>query len=231
MMARGVPVNYVNIDATFEVLPGVRGRPLSHHQSLREALRAATRAEHKALEAQPLMQRLLSPELTLIEYGQILRAQRAYYRALEPALMPLEQQLRERFPEVGYRYQSRLASLDQDCRVLQLPDDHDIRTGASWRPPLDSTEEALGVLYVLEGASQGGRVIARALNRSLGLESSNGADFFHYHVTQDGWTRLCLWLESIPLDATWHCALTGAKATFTGLKAHFDHWQRQLSDR
>lgn len=230
-MALGVSVNYVNIDATFDVLPGVRGRPLSHHQSLREALRAATRAEHKVLEAQPLMQRLLSPELTLIEYGQILRAQRSYYRALEPALRPFERQLRERFPEVGYRYHSRLVSLEQDCRALQLPDDHGIRAGVSWRPPMDSSEETLGVLYVLEGASQGGRVIARALNRSLGLESGNGADFFYCHLSQDGWARLCLWLETIPLDATWHCALTGAKATFNGLKAHFDHWQRQLSDR
>lgn len=204
---------------------------MSHHQSLREALRVATRAEHKALEAQPLMRRLLSPELTLVEYGQILRAQRAYYRDLEPALWPLERQLRERFPDVGYRYHSRLASLEQDCRTLQLPDDHDIRTGTSWRPPLDSAEEALGVLYVLEGASQGGRVIARALSRSLGLDRGNGADFFYCHVTQDGWTRLCPWLTSIPLDATWHRALTGAQATFNGLKAHFDHWQRQLSDR
>lgn len=204
---------------------------MSHHQSLREALREATRAEHKALEAQPLMQRLLSPELTLIEYGQILRAQRAYYRELEPRLWPLERQLRVRFPDEDYRYHSRIPSLEQDCQVLQLPGDHDIEASLSQRQPLHSQEEALGVLYVLEGASQGGRVIARALNRSLGLVQGGGADFFHRHVTQDGWARLCPWLESIPLDGTWHCALTGAKATFNGLKTHFDHWQRQLSDR
>lgn len=209
----------------------LRGRSLSHHQSLREALRVATRAEHKALEAQPLMQRLLSPELTLVEYGQIMRAQRAYYRDLEPALGPFERQLRDRFPDVGYRYHSRLPSLEQDCRALQLPDDHGIGVNVGQCQYLHSPEEALGALYVLEGASQGGRVIARALNRSLGLAQGTGADFFHRYVTQEGWARLCPWLEAIPLDETWHRALTGAQATFNGLKAHFDHWQRQLSDR
>ncbi|WP_347330619.1 biliverdin-producing heme oxygenase [Marinimicrobium locisalis] len=197
-------------------------------QSLRQALRAATQVEHKALEAQPLMRRLLSPELTLAEYGQIVQAQRAFYRFQEPLLWPHERELRDCLPEVGYHYHSRLPSLERDCRQLALAEDGvESEPVSAFRPK--SSEEALGVLYVLEGASQGGRVIARRLSQVLALDSDNGAGFFSLYAKQDSWKLLCRWLEMLPSEEPWEEALTGAKSTFTALKVHFDHWQRRLS--
>ncbi len=198
--------------------------------SLRQALRVATRTEHEALEAQPLMRRLVSPELTLSEYGQIMRAQRAYYHLLEPEISPFELALRQQLPEVGYRYYSRLPALAQDCDHLHLPADEIIEPARHiFRP--QSPEEALGVLYVLEGASQGGRLILRKLNGSLGLSRDNGASFFNSYTEHDSWSRLCHWLDELSASGPWAGALTGAQRTFDGLKSHFDHWQRQLSDR
>lgn len=203
---------------------------MSQFPSLRQALRTATRAEHEALEAQPLMRRLISSELTLAEYGQIVRAQRAYYRLLEPAVWPFEQVLRQRLPDVGYRYHSRLPALAQDCRHLRLPADEVIEPAQRVFIP-QSPEEALGVLYVLEGASQGGRVIRRKLNGSLGLSEDTGARFFYGDIEQGSWSSLCRWLDELPASGPWVEALTGAQRAFNGLNAHFDQWQRQLSDR
>ncbi|WP_157209820.1 biliverdin-producing heme oxygenase [Marinimicrobium agarilyticum] len=193
--------------------------------SLRQALRAATRAEHEALEAQPLMRRLVSPELTLAEYSLIVRAQRAYYRLLEPALWPFERQLRDRLPDAGYRYQSRLPALERDSRQLALPADES-EPGWVFRPT--SAEQALGVLYVLEGASQGGRLIARRLEQVLALDGENGARFFSSYAEHSNWTLFCRWLEELPSEELWGEAITGAQKTFTTLHIHFDHWQRRV---
>ncbi len=203
---------------------------MPHSQSLRQALRAATRAAHQKLEAQALMKQLVSPSLTLAEYGYILRAQRAYYQVLEPILRPLESQLRDRLPDVGYRFHSRLPALERDCRWLGLIEDDPTPAGTQiFRP--ESPEEALGVLYVLEGASQGGRVIRRQLGLRLGLGADNGAAFFSQYLDQDCWTPLCRWLDDLSCNGPWANALAGAQRTFIGLETHFDHWQRQLSDR
>lgn len=201
---------------------------MSECWSLRLALRAATRAEHEALETQPLMRRLVSPELTQAEYGLIVRAQRAYYRSLEPSLWPFERQLRDRLPEVGYRYHSRLPALERDSRQLALPADEG-QPGWVFHPT--SAEQALGVLYVLEGASQGGRLIARHLGKVLALDGDNGASFFSSYAEQQNWALLCDWLEGLPGEEPWKEALTGAKKTFAAFRVHFDHWQRRMSDR
>lgn len=198
--------------------------------SLRQALRSATQAEHKRLETQPLMQRLLSPELSLAEYGQILLAQRAYYRLLEPALWPFEYQLRNCLPAAGYRYHSRLPFLERDCRQLALGEEDVLNERSRVFSP-GSVEEGLGVLYVLEGASQGSRTIAHHLRRGLSLDSDNGASFYSDGAGQASWVRLRHGLEALPEDGPWVEALTGAKATFTALRNHFDHWQRQMSGR
>ncbi len=222
-------VIYVNIGAKFGPHRAL-GELLSQPHSLRQALRAATREEHEALEAQPLMRRLVSSTLTLTEYRQIVRAQRAFYAQLEPEVMPFERALRRRLPEVGYRYYPRLPALEQDCRHLHLPADEVIQPAQELFRP-QSPEETLGVLYVLEGASQGGRVILRRLDGSLGLSGDNGASFFNSYAEHDSWPLLCRWLDELPAREPWVEALVGAQRTFNGLKAHFDHWQRQQSDR
>jgi len=46
-------------------------------------------------------------------------------------------------------------------------------------PQLASLGRAFGVLYVLEGSTLGGRHIALALEKRLGLTAGNGAMFFN----------------------------------------------------
>ena len=43
-----------------------------------------------------------------------------------------------------------------------------------------------GLTYVLEGATLGGRVISRHIERVLGLDAAHGARFFHGYGEQTG---------------------------------------------
>lgn len=58
-----------------------------------------------------------------------------------------------------------------DGAIARLPAAGDL-------PPLRSTAEALGCLYVLEGSTLGGRIIGDHLARSLGLRPGSGASYF-----------------------------------------------------
>jgi heme oxygenase len=46
-------------------------------------------------------------------------------------------------------------------------------------PALQSMAQAIGCLYVLEGATLGGRIIAKHIEKILGLGPQNGCAFFH----------------------------------------------------
>jgi heme oxygenase len=53
-------------------------------------------------------------------------------------------------------------------------------------PPLASTAQAMGSFYVLEGATLGGQVISRRLERSLGLSGGRGYSFFRSYGREVG---------------------------------------------
>jgi heme oxygenase len=48
----------------------------------------------------------------------------------------------------------------------------------TWVPEIATVPSALGCLYVTEGATLGGRIVARAVREHLGLGPSTGASFF-----------------------------------------------------
>lgn len=131
--------------------------------TLLATLRDATRNEHTSLERHPLLHSLISDQLVLQDYLSFLRALLAFYRQLEPQLegkLPVDCQ-RE-----GYRYLSRSALLMVDLDRLTS----DLDTGQLPLlplPDLSTADRVVGVLYVLEGATQGGRVISPRVTRLL----------------------------------------------------------------
>ena len=60
-------------------------------------------------------------------------------------------------------------------------------------PAMRSPGRALGCLYVLEGATLGGKVIEREVRRRLGLERDGGTSFFGAYGSQVGarWRAFC----------------------------------------
>lgn len=195
--------------------------------SVLEQLREQTRPAHLALEAQPLLKRLLSNSLTVTEYSRILQSMLAFYRSLESELVPAAAALLRRHPDPDYRYLPRAPLLVNDCRAL------DCATSGFIEPPAELRLEGSGaclsgVLYVIEGSTQGGKFIARHLSRTLGISENSGASFFHSDRREDSWTVFRRWfgreLEHSYRDDIGG-VIEGANMTFSALHTHLDRWQ------
>ncbi|NMT64814.1 biliverdin-producing heme oxygenase [Marinobacter orientalis] len=196
-------------------------------------LREETRPAHLALESQPLMKRLLSSRLTAMEYGQLIQSMLAFYQALESQLAPATAALLERHPDPNYRYLPRAPLLANDCRALGCDSSGLMRGPTELR--LDgSGAYLLGVLYVIEGSTQGGRFIAKHLAQTLGLNENSGASFFNIHQWNNSWAAFRSWL-STDLERSYQddtrSIIEGANMTFSTLHTHLDQWQLLIHGR
>lgn len=184
-------------------------------------LRAATRPAHQALEQHPVLQPLTSPALTGDDYRRVLTAFADFYRMLEPPLLDALSQLADT-PDNAYGYQPRWLLLQDDLRDLCA----EIVTAPSVTlalPSIDDTGTLLGVLYVLEGATQGGRIIAPRLARTLGLDATCGARYFHLYeqgTWQDFKALLACYDGILDDKAVTHSAVQ----VFDALHQHLDYY-------
>lgn len=174
--------------------------------SVIDALRSSTMPHHRTLERTPLMASLLHSDLNLSSYAQVLAVFARLFATLDPLLAGAS----ARFPATphGYQYEPRLPYLEQDLAALLK---QSVPT-PPWRPAsgeelfagaTDSSlvsyadaqaltiEQTLGLLYVVEGASQGGKIIAPRLAKRLKFNNNVGLSyFFHFAFEATAWTAL-----------------------------------------
>lgn len=159
----------------------------SEETSALAALRAATSALHIATERHPLVRSVLSPSACVGDLVGLYCAFREFHALIEPYLQAAS--LPASLLRLGYRYRPRLPLLEADLSDLAGPlwPRQCVNIAAPhWKSPL-------GLLYVVEGASQGGRVIGPRLTASLGVGPDWGARYFHVRdATQ--WVILRDWL-------------------------------------
>ena len=88
-------------------------------------------------------------------------------------------------------------------------------------PPLDSVPGILGSLYVVEGATLGGQLISRHLERTLGLREGRGYAFFSSYGPQVGsrWRSFRDVLLSCSTEQDDDRIVDSATATFRGMYA------------
>ena len=158
------------------------------------------------------------PSLTLLAtpagYAAALRALHGFHAAWEPAIW--------RTPGVAEAGMGggrrKLPLLEADLRALAV---------APCRPPapaarLAGAAEALGALYVLEGATLGGRVICRQVAGPLGVTPGRGAAYYHGYgeATGERWkafgAALGAWART---PAAAERVVAGAVACFAALEA------------
>lgn len=188
------------------------------HASLAVALRLATAEAHEAIEALPIMRRLTSRAVTAADYRRYLHAIEEVYSVVETALFnDLDPALRERLG-----VQPKLPALRRDLAEQGEPLE---RSGgadpsASWFLDPNGAllaDRVIGGLYVLEGATLGGRTIARHLRRLLGdqLGSARFLDF-HGEQTSVAWKGFAGALDDLRAEGTLapEAVIAGALATF-----------------
>lgn len=184
--------------------------------SLREHLKTGTADLHDSIEKGARMSRLLDPELTRAEYVAFLRSMLTAYEHIENRLMEIPR-LQEVVSDLSRR--NKVASLKQDLAAM---DEADTAAAGAAHLPIQNLSEAMGVLYVIEGSSLGGQIIAKRLAQ-LDFVDEKNLNFFHHYGSELGkyWQRFVQQMEFsyqrnlIQRDAV----LTGARNTFKYLMA------------
>lgn len=162
-------------------------------------------------------------------YGAVLLGFYYYYTALEARLLPRLDELLIALRRNEYFYAARSPLLRQDLADLGITPQQPAGLEASPLPAIDSPGAALGVLYVLEGSTQGGRVIAPHLARTLGVSEHGGGRFFSLHAANNrgwlGFLQLLITLDEKPSIV--EPAIKAACDTFAGLHSYLDAESRQ----
>ncbi len=184
-----------------------------------EQLKQGTRDLHARVEkAVDLPARLASVDA----YVALLSRYLGFYE-------PIEKRLRS-VPELNAaafdgRRLSKTIRLRADLTALGATDEEINRLPQCQRlPELSAAAEAWGCLYVLEGATLGGQIIGRELEKSLTVTSGCGSSFFAVYGTQVGamWRRFCGDLTQYEQthQGSSDFILQGAVSTFTC----FEEW-------
>lgn len=137
-------------------------------------LQEATRARHEALEQSPHLARLISSHLSLGEYTYVLQRMLGFHDVSEWRLAAVS----DRLPlDTSARKKAHLAARDLQ-HLGMTPDSISSLPRCASVPTISNVDAALGLLYVVEGSTLGGRIILRHLGTSIRLTADAGASFF-----------------------------------------------------
>lgn len=187
---------------------------------LGEILRNATRGAHHAIDHHALLAPLVRQDLSLEHYGRVLRGFLWLYTPLQEALVLGIERAGGGF-ELADRVGWLRADLDRLGLAGELPPD-------PWQPPpMDNAERLVGALYVVEGSTLGGQVIARRIAASLGLTAQHGARFFNGwgEQTNARWSAFWRFADTLCEPAGHGAAAVAAVAFFDALRRGLDRSQ------
>jgi heme oxygenase len=174
-------------------------------------LRSATASLHRQLEEQL---DLLNPARTLDDYRALMSRLYTFYQAVERQLLaacqgqPWQPEVTPRLKAAVLRRDlQRLGLADAPIDRLPLP---------ASLPAIATLDDVLGVMYVLEGSTLGGVLLARHFEKSLGVGPDTGGAFWDFYgeKLRDNWTRYLQWLSESAADRDAHTVVSSAKATF-----------------
>ncbi len=162
------------------VSPSSTGSPATARQATAPVLlrlRDETRPQHEAIEH---ALDLMSEQMTAEGYRYRLERLYGYYQPLEQRLFAfdgwpaaLELEARRKTPLLELDLRALGVSPEAVPRCEDLPD-------------LRGLPQAFGCLYVMEGATLGGQLITRHIERLLGLGPRNGGRFFRSYGDEVG---------------------------------------------
>ncbi len=154
-------------------------------------------------------------------YRQLLARLWGLYEPLEAALARIDWQ----GAAIDFRERAKLGWLEADLMVLGM--NAGTIAGlprAAALPRVTDRLDAMGMLYVMEGASLGGQIISRRLTADLGVTADQGGRFFSSYGRQVGprWRDYLLALERFADDQAASARIEAcALATFESFLSWF----------
>jgi len=184
-----------------------------------DQLRANTADSHKNLESLPVSASVTSPTVTAPAYAHYLKLMRDVIQDTEKNIFPLLQNI---FPDLGER--RKLQWIDADLAFLNNPQTES-RLPFSENVKTFSAPFAVGILYVVEGSSLGGRFILKNLQSALGYEE-NGVSYFNGYGNKTGssWKNfLSILTEYEEKNNNGDEIIAGADFAFQAIHRHFSN--------
>ncbi|MFL9843361.1 biliverdin-producing heme oxygenase [Flavobacterium rhizosphaerae] len=150
-----------------------------HIAEFSKKLKESTALPHQQLEALPISKAIISPDIDKDTYIKYLTLMHDIVKDAEENIFPI---LNTVIPDLEQRNKTLL--IQADLRFLgatYTTNSKPVSNGNTF-----STGFAMGVLYVIEGSSLGGRVILKNIEKTLGYNSSNGATYFSGYGDKTG---------------------------------------------
>ncbi|MFP9098340.1 biliverdin-producing heme oxygenase [Flavobacterium sp. RHBU_24] len=183
-----------------------------------DSLRKATQQSHTALEALPLSASLLKPDVTNAGYTNYLTLMRDVVKDAEENIFPA---LSRYIPENEIRNKTHFIEADLETLGSTMSGYTKVFTAGN---PHFSPAFALGILYVIEGSSLGGRVILKNITAVLGHNSEKGATYFTGYGNQTGshWKSfLAALIQFEQENNAGEEIIAGANFAFEAIHTHF----------
>ena len=186
--------------------------------SFPQRLKEETSYLHQALESLPLSQSILKENVTQEDYLIYLGLMFDIVSDIESAIFPLVSTV---ISDLEHRKKAHLLTLDFEklgyIKSNNTPAFSDLEHTIS-------LGFAIGMLYVIEGSTLGGRVIYKHIQKTLGYSSENGAAYFAGYGDQTGqfWKNFIGELvEHEKSEGTGEEIIAGANYTFKAITTHF----------
>lgn len=187
--------------------------------SFLDHLRARTADSHKNLESLPVSISITSPDVTAEAYARYLNLMHDVIKDTEDHIFPLLQNI---FPDLEER--RKLPLINTDLNFLNY-------TKTTFSNPFTnetskfSVPFAMGILYVVEGSSLGGRFILKNLQSVLGYDE-NGVAYFNGYGNKTGSS----WKNFLNILTSYEAAnnngdeiVAGADFAFNAIRQHFSN--------
>lgn len=150
-------------------------------------LKEATRPMHEALEACMFSENILAKSLTPDQYRLLIQANYTVHALLENRVFTALSADVKHALQVEER--AKLPALEADRHILSIPGEINLPAHI-FVPGIHDQQQALGAMYVMEGATLGGNMIVRHLKKTAALAALS----FHYYgvygeTTGEKWKR------------------------------------------
>jgi len=202
-------------------------------------LKTATADLHQAAESSPLQRQFVKGELPRELYATFLGQMYLVHAALEQAIRDASAS-HPGFATVIREYHDREPQLCEDLAFLgvELADITAIAATTAMladvaRTAADQPVALLGMLYVLEGSTNGSKYIARAIRKAYQLEQGPGVAYLdpHGELQQDRWQAFKTDMDSVGFtEGETEAIVATAKGMFRAITEISDELSENCSE-